>query len=81
MEWGQWVQQQAGGLLDAYTYKRQVDAYTDAMRLQALGEAGYYVEGQRGTLSPVGAQTVGGIPSSVLLIGGALLVAVMVMGD
>lgn len=80
MEWGQWVQQQAGGLLDAYTYKRQVDAYTDAMRLQALGEAGYYVEGQRGTLSPVGAQTVGGIPPALLLIG-AVLVAVMVVGD
>lgn len=80
MDWGQWVQQQAGGLLDAYTYKRQVEAYTDAMRLQALGEQGYYVEGQRGAVSPVPGRAVAGIPSEVLLIGGVVLVAALVLG-
>lgn len=81
MDWGTWVQQQAGGLLDAYTYKKQTEAYTEAMRLQALGETGYYVEGQRGNVAPVSGQSVGGIPTQYLLIGGALLVAVLLVKD
>lgn len=80
MDWSQWVQNVAGTALDRYTATKQLEAQTDAMRLQALGESGYYLEGQRGTLVPVPRQTIGGIPTGWLLVGAAV-VAVVLLKD
>lgn len=76
MDWGTWVQQVAGGAIDRYTNIKQQEAYQDTMRLQALGSQGYYVEGQRGLVSPV-AGTVTMSTSMLMLIGAVVLVMVV----
>lgn len=74
MDWGTWFQDVAGSVIDkAATAKYQQPYEIDRLRLQALGETGFYQEGQAGTVRPGG--TVAGIqPSTLLLIGGAVVV-------
>lgn len=48
----------------------------NAAQQPQLGQGGYYTEGQSG-VQPAG--TIGGIPTSALLIGGALLLAVVLV--
>lgn len=73
MDWGTWFQDVAGSVIDkAATAKYQQPYEIDRLRLQALGESGFYQEGQAGTVRP--AQGLGIQPSTLLLIGGAVVV-------
>ena len=54
------------GAIDAKYYRPE---RLEALRIQALGENGYYTEGQ----SQVPIRAAGGIPISLLLIGGFVL--------
>lgn len=78
MDWSTWVQGVGqtviGAAADAkfrYPYEIQ------KLQLQALGDSGYYTEGMPTTQGG----GIGGISPSVLLIGGALLVAVLLLKD
>lgn len=73
--WGDWFRDVAGSVIGKASDAAYVRPYDiQAMRLEALGDMGYYAEGQRGTMS----QTGGGItPGMMLLIGGAILAVVM----
>jgi hypothetical protein len=74
MSWSDWTQSVLGGVIDKYSAAKWVQPYTtEQMRLQALGENGYYQEGQR---QPV-AQTSMMNSTTMLLIGGALLAVVL----
>jgi hypothetical protein len=79
--WSDWLQGVAGGVIQKASEAKWVQPYqTEQMRLQALGPngAGYYAEGQRQPAAP--AQTVAGIPkSTLLLVGGAAVVLLLVM--
>lgn len=77
--WSSWFQNVAGGVIgkaaDA-TYVRPYDI--QALRLQALGDQGYYTEGKAGTSNTAGAMTT----STMLMIGGgALLLAFVLLKD
>lgn len=80
MEWGDWFQQQAGSVLDKYATAQFTQPYEiQRMQLQAMGQGGYYTEGQPGML---GSGTIAGMPTStVLLLGGAALLAIMLLKD
>lgn len=78
MDWSTWFQNVGqtviGAAADAqYRYPYEIQK----LQLQALGDSGYYTEGQavRQTTG------LGGISPSVLLIGGAVLVAVLLLKD
>lgn len=80
MDWSEWFQQQAGNVLGAATQARYVQPYeVQKLRLQALGEAGIYEEGQAGTMRQSGG--IAGISPSMLLIGGAVILAVVLLKD
>lgn len=80
MEWSDWFQQQAGNILGAAAQAKYVQPYeVQKLRLQALGEAGIYEEGQPGTQRPGGG--IAGISPSMLLIGGAVILAVVLLKD
>lgn len=73
MEWSNWFQDVAGSVINKAAEAKYSQPYEiDKLRLQALGESGYYQEGQAGTVRP--AQGVGIQPSTLLLIGGAVVV-------
>lgn len=75
MDWSTWFQDVAGSVIDkAATAKYQQPYEIDRLRLQALGEMGFYQEGQPGTVRPGGGNVAGIAPSTLLLIGGALVV-------
>jgi hypothetical protein len=74
--WEEWFQSQASKLVDTKTtqpYELQ------RLRLEALGDMGYYTEGQAGTLRAPG--TVAGMTSGTLLLIGGALVLFMFMKD
>lgn len=72
MEWGDWTQQQLGNILGLAANKKYVlDPQTEAAKWQALGEMGYYKEGQAGTVQQ------GTIPPTMLLLGLGLVVVLM----
>lgn len=77
MDWETWVQQVAGSYLKSRTDAKFQQPYElQKMRLQAYGPFGdLYQEGEPLT-NQAGA---GGIPPAWLLIGGALLVAVVLV--
>jgi hypothetical protein len=78
MDWSTWFQNVAGSVIDkAATAKYQQPYEIDRLRLQALGEGGFYTEGQPGARAPVGGMN----PGTLLLIGGGLLVAFLVLKD
>jgi hypothetical protein len=76
--WASWFQGVAGNVIgkaaDA-TYVRPYDI--QALRLQALGSEGYYTEGQPGTAPAAQGMT----STTVLMLGGALLLAVVLLKD
>lgn len=70
-DWGSWLQNVGGSVVNKIADAKYVQPYEiQKLRLQALGEAGYYDEGQPGTAA---AQRPLGLSSGALLIGGALL--------
>lgn len=77
--WASWFQNVAGGVIGKAADAQYVRPYDiQALRLQALGTEGYYQEGQAGT-SPAAA---GGINTGTLmLLGGAVLLAVVLLKD
>jgi hypothetical protein len=78
MDWSTWFQDVAGSVIDkAATAKYQQPYEIDRLRLQALGQNGYYTEGQPGARAATGGMN----PGTLLLIGGGLLVAFLVMKD
>lgn len=76
-DWSTWVQNVAAGVINKASDAKWVQPYTtEQMRLQALGQAGlgYYVEGQRqgGTVATVGINA-----NTLMLVGGAVLLVVL----
>jgi hypothetical protein len=76
MDWSSWVQGVSKDLIGAAADAKWRQPYEiERLRLQALGENGYYEEGQPGTRTP--SSGGGGINPTWLLIGGAVLLVVM----
>lgn len=76
MDWSSWFQQVAGNTINAATEAQFRQPYEiQKLQLQQQGPYGPYVEGQA---MP---GTVGGINTTWLLLGGALLVAVVLLKD
>lgn len=78
--WESWIQGVAGNVIGKAADAKYSQNYElQRLRLQALGDMGYYAEGQPGVIRQSG--TVAGIPTgTLLLIGGAVLVF-MLMKD
>lgn len=80
--WESWIQGVAGNVIGkAADAQYSQDYELQRLRLQALGENGYYTEGQPGTLRPGMAGSVAGIPTGTLLLIGAAVVAIMLLKD
>ncbi len=79
MDWSTWVQDVGAGLIDKAAGAKYVQPYEiQKLQLEALGQSGYYNEGQAGTR----AAAAGGMNTTMLLlIGGAVLVAVVMLKD
>lgn len=75
--WESWFQGVAGKVIGSAVDAKYSQPYElQRLRLEALGDLGYYAEGQPGTLRQPG--TVGGITTgTLLLIGGIALVFVL----
>ncbi len=77
MEWSDSIQTWAGSLLDKWGSAQYVQPYeVQKLQLQALGQTGYYLEGQPGART-----ATSGINGSTLLLIGAAVVAVMLLKD
>lgn len=75
--WEEWVQDVGGSILNKAADAKFVQPFEiSKLKLEALGEEGYYTEGQRGT-STQPKSGLGGIPPTLLLLGGAVLLVVM----
>lgn len=76
MDWSEWIQNIGGNLIDKAATARFVQPYElQKLELEALGQGGYYREGQAGTSNDRAAGQ--GINPTVLLIGGVLLAFVL----
>ncbi len=72
--WAEWTQGVLGGVIDKYASSKWVQPYeTEQMKLQALGQQGYYTEGQRQPTPQASTMN----STTMLLIGGALLAVVL----
>lgn len=81
MEWGDWFQGVAGSVIDRAAQAKYVQPYEiDKMRLQALGDMGYYTEGVPVTGAQQGTAVVGISPPMIMMMA-AGLVLVMMMKD
>lgn len=79
MDWSTWFQNVSAGVIDKAAQNRYTQQYEiDRLRLEQLGQLGTYTEGQP---LPPQAGTVAGINTSVLIIGGVVLLAVMLLKD
>lgn len=79
-EWSEWFQDVGKSVINAATDARFVQPYEiDKLRLQALGELGYYNEGQAGSTRRTQSQGVE-ISPTLLLLGFGVL-AVMMLKD
>lgn len=78
--WAGWFQSVAGGIAGKAADAAYVRPYDIAeLEIKALGSQGYYTEGQAGTRATAGG--IGGISPTLLLLGGAALVAVLILKD
>lgn len=76
--WDTWIQGVGGNMIGKATAAAYSQPYEiQKMKIQALGTNGLYTEGKAGILKP-GAAVVG-IPTNLLLIGGAALLAVLLL--
>lgn len=81
MDWFTWAQDVAGGVISKAADAKFVQPYEiEKLRLQALGDLGVYTEGQPGTRQPAQPAGLTINPTTMLLIGGAVL-AVMMLRD
>lgn len=77
MDWSTWFQQMSGQVIGAATEARFRQPYEiQKLQLQQLGQLGYFNEGQ-----PITGGAAGGINPTWLLLGGAVLVAVLLLKD
>lgn len=75
MDWSTWVQGVSGDLIGAAVDAKYRQPYEiQKLQLQALGDGGYYTEGQAGTRN---ATAAAGINPMWLLLGGVVLVAML----
>ena len=73
MDWSDWVQDVAGSVIKSAADSKYVQPYeVQKLRLQALGDLGPYTEGE-----PQRQAALGGISPTLLLLGGAALLFVM----
>jgi hypothetical protein len=78
--WEEWIQNVGGNLIDKAATAEYSQPYEiQRLRLEQLGQMGYYTEGQPGTLPRAG--TVAGLPTSTLLLIGGAVVLFMFMKD
>lgn len=81
MDWQTTIGQWGTQLVDRWSAAEWVQPYeVDKLRLQALGQAGYYTEGQPGTRAPAPPAGLT-ITPNMLLLGGALVLVVMMARD
>lgn len=79
MSWEETFQNWGTLLVDRASSAKYVQPYeVDKLRLQALGDMGYYTEGQRGTVAQPGGLNLNG---GTLLLLGLGLAAVMMLKD
>jgi hypothetical protein len=77
MDWSTWVQDVGAGLIDKAASAQYTQPYDiQKLRLEALGQAGYYNEGQAGTRV-----AASGFNPMVLLLIGAAVIAVVMLKD
>lgn len=77
MDWSTWLQGIGTSVIGAAADAKYRQPYEiQKLQLQQLGQLGPYTEGQ-----PMGGGAMGGINPAWLLIGGALLVAVLIIKD
>lgn len=77
MDWSSWFQNVSAGVIGAAADAKYRQPYEiQKLQLQQLGALGYFNEGM-----PMNAQQQGGINTTWLLLGGALLVAVVLLKD
>lgn len=75
--WEEWVQDVGGSVIDKYSDAAYSQPYEiQRLKIEALGDAGYYTEGQPGVKA---SGTVGGISQGMLLLAGAALVALLLL--
>lgn len=76
--WESWIQKVGGGVVDKWASATYTQPYeVQKMRIQALGEQGYYSEGQPGAASTAQRQGLQLSPMVLLLAGAAVLAVVM----
>lgn len=76
--WESWIQNVGGGVIDKWataTYQQPYEV--QKLRIQALGENGYYSEGQPGTVASAQRQGFALTPGVMLLAGAAVLAVVL----
>lgn len=79
MDWSTWVQDIGSNLIDKAAGAKYVQPYEiQKLQLEALGQTGYYNEGQPGSRVPV---ANGGINMTVVLLIGAAIVGVLLLKD
>ena len=77
MDWSTWVQNVGSGLIDKAASAKYVQPYEiKKLQLEALGQTGYYNEGQPGSRVPTQ-----GLNPTVLLLIGAAVVGVLMLKD
>lgn len=75
MDWSTWVQSVSGGLIDKWGSAQFVQPYeVQKMQMQALGQLGYFNEGQAGLVANRNGLQ---ISPGLLMIGGIVLLVVM----
>ncbi len=81
MDWSTWIQDVGGSVIKTAAQAQYQSPYdVQKLQIQALGEKGYYIEGKTGAIAPAtAAQSIGGIPVAYLMIGGAALLAIVLM--
>jgi hypothetical protein len=76
MEWSDWFQEVAGGVIDRAAAHQFTQDYDLArLELTARGPNGYYTEGQAVARRP--GEVIPGVPTWALLAGGLVLVVVL----
>lgn len=79
-DWSDWLQRVGERVIGDYSNSRWVMPYQiEQARLQALGQLGYYKEGQPGVNVP--AQGLAVNSTTVLLLAGVAVVAVLLLKD
>lgn len=75
--WETWIQDVSKNVIGAYTNATYSQPYElQKLKMQQLGQMGYYSEGQAGTMTGMS-----GINPSMLLLLGGVVLAVMLIKD